>query len=115
MNDGQPSLVIDAAPQKFFRNRCGRDISYREARRRSVRYRDTRPSNQGKLLFSGMKRRPLPDRQRRRRDVIVQTRVLIIFEPNAMFCSCGARQKSCGSSAVQIVNNIVTVAMKLAS
>src|ERR1044072_9108684 len=45
----------------------------------------------------------------------MQTRVLIIFEADAMLGSRGPRQKRSSRSAVQIVNDVVAVPVKLAS
>src|ERR1051326_3566367 len=54
-----------------------------------------------------MQRRPLPNGQWRWREVIVQTRVLIILKTDTVRCAGRTREKGCGRPPVQIVNNVV--------
>src|SRR5688572_10083202 len=75
---------------------------------RSIRNGDSGPSEQRQLLLDRVRFLLSPKQQRRRRLVIVQLRVLISLVADAMPRSTCARQKSCGGSAVKVVDHVVT-------
>ena len=99
---------------KFIRHRLKRVFIHRQLRGRAIRYRHAGPANQGKLLFDRMQLRSLPNIERRWRRVIVQARVLIMFEADAMLRAGCARQKRRRRAAVQVVNNVVMRRAQLA-
>src|SRR5438105_15879023 len=89
-------------------------FGYRQLRRRPIAHRHASPTDQRQLLLNRMQCRARPNLLWRRRNVIVQSRVLIMSVSHAVWGAASARQEARSRSAVQVVNNVITGAMKVA-
>ena len=106
---------IKTSDPKFLRNIHNCFLTYGQKRCRSIAHRNARPANQSQLLFDGMQSWPLPKFPSRRRDMIMQARVLIMPKSNPVLCTRCAGKKCRRSSAMQVVNDIILLRPQFAS
>src|SRR5688500_20150139 len=113
--DERDVAIIESTLGQSLVNDVVRFLCDREMCTWPIGNRNSSPSEQRELLFDRMCFLLSPQHQRRRRLMIVQVRVLIRLEADAMARSGRARQKSGGGSAVKVINHDVTRRTNLSS